>query len=140
MEILIDTRDQKPWAFPQPGVSVCRTKLDAGDYSVRGLETSVCLERKTLTDAVSTLMSDWIRFVKQLKRMAGMDVAAIVIEATPDDVYAKKYMGDANPESVMGKCHALYLDYGVPVLWWGTREAAQREAFHFLKLAHSKLR
>lgn len=139
MIILHSGAEQKPWAFPQPGVEVRRGPLRTGDYTVDGLQDRVVVERKSLGDFVSTVIHDWIRFVKQLRRMAAMDVAVIAVEATPDDVYLKDYIGKANPDSVMGKAHAILLDYGVPVLWWGTREAAQREAYHLLALAHAKM-
>jgi DNA excision repair protein ERCC-4 len=136
--ILHSGAEQKPWTFPA-GVLVKKGPLRTGDYSIEGLQDRVVVERKSTTDLVSTLVHDWLRFVKQLRRMAAMDVAVIAVEATPADIHDKKYMGDANPASVMGKCHAILLDYGVPVLFWGNREAAQREALHFLQLAAAKL-
>jgi DNA excision repair protein ERCC-4 len=139
MIIVHSGAEQKPWTFP-PGVEVEKGPLRTGDYSVKGLQNRIVVERKSLGDFVSTVIHDWIRFTKQLRRMAAMDAAVIAVEATPDDVFLKDYVGKANPESVMGKAHAIFLDYGVPVLWWGTREAAQREAYHLLSLASSKLR
>lgn len=138
MRIIHSGAEQKPWVFPED-VRVLRGPLRTGDYTVEGLHTRLCLERKSLSDLVGTLMHDWLRFVKQLRRMAAMDVAVIAVEATPADLYAKKYLGDSNPESVMGKCSAIMIDYGIPVVWWGDRESAQRAALQFLTLAHEKL-
>lgn len=134
--LLIDQQEQRPWAFPG---RACRTlKLKTGDYSVLGLEDEICIERKSLSDLVGTVIHDWLRFVKELRRMAGMRAAIVVVESTPDRLYAKEYIGDALPQSVMGKCSAITLDYGIPVTWWGSREASQRTAEQWLVLAWEK--
>jgi hypothetical protein len=42
--VAIDTREQQPWSFPhRPSVV---KKLDTGDYTVEGLEKTLCIERK----------------------------------------------------------------------------------------------
>lgn len=138
MNILMSGAEQKPWVFPSD-VTVTKGPLRTGDYSVAGLKDCLCIERKSLSDLVKTVIHDWIRFTKELNRMAGFDVAVVAVEATTDDLYAKRYLGDGDPESVMGKCHAITIDYGIPVVWWGSRESAQRTAYHFLKLASQKL-
>jgi DNA excision repair protein ERCC-4 len=130
--------EQKPWVFPDD-VKVIKGPLRTGDYSVAGLKDCLCVERKSLSDLVKTVIQDWLRFTKELNRMAGFDVAIIAVEATTDDLYAHKYLGDASPESVIGKCSAIMIDYGVPVVWWGSRENAQRTALQFLRMASQKL-
>ena len=42
--IIVDTREQQPWPFEHMDKSV--SKLDTGDYSLRGLEDIFCIERK----------------------------------------------------------------------------------------------
>ena len=66
--IVIDTREQAPWTFNK-GLVVERFgaafptevgTLDTGDYSVRGLEDRVRIERKSLDDFVRSVMSSVI--------------------------------------------------------------------------------
>ena len=137
--IVIDTREQIPWEFDADSFSTISQKLVTGDVSVLGLEDYLTIERKTLGDAVSSVIHDWMRFRKVLYRMAGMDLAIVVIEAALEDVYAKKYESDATPESVVGKLISITTDHGVPVVFAGCREAAITFSEHFLSLAVKKL-
>lgn len=136
---MIDTREQKGWTFEPRQVVVSRRKLDAGDYSVAGLEGRVALERKSLGDFVQTVIHDWIRFRKELNRLAGLDAAAVVVEADIGRVYRHEYESEALPASVLGRANGIYLDHGVPVLWWGDRRTAADMAHRFLLLAWRKL-
>jgi ERCC4-type nuclease len=138
MKIVRAGNEQKPWSFP-PEVEVIHKPVRTGDYTCLGLEDRLCVERKSLGDFVKTLMQDWLRFTKQMNRMAGMDVAVIAVEATVQDVVAQNYLGAADPKSVFGKCAAIQVDYGIPVLWWGSREHAQQLAYQFLRIAHGKM-
>ena len=43
--IIVDTREQKPWDF-NDNFNTTKAKLDTGDYSIEGLEHILCIERK----------------------------------------------------------------------------------------------
>lgn len=138
--VLVDTREQKPWQFTPGLFQAERATLQTGDYSVKGIESRMRLERKSIGDLVGTVISDWIRFRKELYRLAFFDVAAIVVEGTPKDIWDHRYESDAKPESVMGRVNGIYLDHGVPVLWWGERSNCVRMVENFFRLAIKKLR
>jgi ERCC4-type nuclease len=121
MVIVIDSKEQARWRFSCP--TVIRS-LPTGDYSIEGQETSICIERKSLSDLVKTVIHDNLRFCKQLRRMAAMDVAAIVVEAPVTALFERQYPGDALPQSVRGKLNAIFLDFGVPTIWLDNRETA----------------
>jgi len=53
--ILIDSREQAP--FPFTGLRTERVALTTGDYSVKGAEDFIALERKSLPDLVSCFTS-----------------------------------------------------------------------------------
>lgn len=119
--VLTDTREQKPWSLDPSRFTTQRTKLRTGDYTIAGIEDQFVVERKSLGDAVGTFISDWTRFVKELKRLAEFDSPAIVVEADLSDVFAHRYESDASPDSVIGRANAIWFDYGVPVFWFGSR-------------------
>ena len=77
--ILIDTREQNDYSFSVP---VVRRKLEAGDYSVEGLETRVAVERKSLSDFVSTVIHARKRFHAELRKLADYEFACV--ERKPD--------------------------------------------------------
>jgi ERCC4-type nuclease len=137
--VLTDSREQRPWVLDPTKFATERIGLPTGDYTLRGFEDRVCLERKSLGDLVGTLTADWLRFRKELWRLAGFDIAAIVVEATVDDVWGHRYESEATPQSVMGRVNGLWLDHGVPVLFWGSRTGAVLMAESFLALAWKKM-
>lgn len=121
MVVIVDTQEQARWRFP------CNTlvrSLATGDYTVQGYESILTIERKSLSDLVKTVIHDWLRFSRELRRMAAMDYAAIVCEAPVTALINKAYPGDANPNSVRGKLNAIYLDFGVPTVFLDNREIA----------------
>ena len=81
--IIVDTREQNPFDFriikPQPQIIVAT--LQTGDYSIKGLEDRITIERKSLSDAYSTFGRGRARFERELERMAEFQFAAVVIEA-----------------------------------------------------------
>lgn len=138
--ILIDDREKLPWAFPTDRFTESAAHLVTGDYTIADLQNVIAIERKTLGDAVNTIIGQWLRFVKELKRLACMDVAAIVIEANVIDVISHRYESDAQPASVLGRLATITLDYGVHVFWWGSRQQSIELACQFLTLAYKRLR
>ena len=119
--LMIDTSEQAPWRF------TCfteRVNLPTGDYSLKGFESVLCVERKSIPDLVKTVIGDWQRFSRQLKRMAEMDVAFIVVEGSPSDLLEHKYTGDTNPLSVRGRLNRILLKYGVHTMFLENREIA----------------
>ena len=91
--IVIDTRERQPWAFTVEIDNAVSTRgtLATGDYSVRGYETRICVERKSLIDWVSTIVNHHDRFHKELIRMKDYDRSFIIIECTLKDIAERKY-------------------------------------------------
>ena len=137
--ILIDDREKLPWALSVNQFSTDRKRLVTGDYTIVGYEETVAIERKSLGDFVGTVIHDWIRFRKELKRLSSYDTAAIVVEANVEDVLSHKYDSEAAPLSVMGRAHGIFLDHGVPVFFWGPRLQSLRMAEQFLWLTWKRL-
>ena len=132
--IVIDTREQKPWTFSSTEFGIVRRGLPTGDYSLAGFEDQIAVERKSLGDLVGTLITDWIRFRKELYRMAGMDSAVIIAECNLSDIQDKLYDSDANPEAVIARCAGCYVDHGIPVVFCGDALRAGRYVERFFRL------
>lgn len=82
MKIIIDTREQTPWAFPPDLAESARGTLSEGDYALEGDE-SFSIERKSLSDFLGTISTGWQRFIRELNRMdnKGFPVKVIVVES-----------------------------------------------------------
>jgi ERCC4-type nuclease len=140
MHVVIDTREQQPWTFDGQGFNTMRAKLDAGDYSVFGLEQRVSIERKSLDDWTGTVIRDRKRFYRELERLRGYDFRAVVIEASVREIMAGRYKSQVQPSTVLGFIAEVTIAQAVPVYLAGTRAEAQILAGALLRMAEKKMR
>ena len=77
--IIIDTREQQPWEFPE--FAVANRKLDTGDYSIEGLENIFTIERKRTVSEIAGNISEK-RFINELERMKPYKHKFILMEFT----------------------------------------------------------
>jgi ERCC4-type nuclease len=115
--IAVDSREQHPYRFPNSVVKALRT----GDYSIAGLEDEVTVERKSKRDAYNSLGESRARFRRELERMTGFRYAAIVVEATIDDLLTPPVRSRMNPSTVIRSLLGWSVRYGVPVFFAGSR-------------------
>lgn len=90
--LIIDSREQKPFDFSRVNsrefvITTETKKLDAGDYSIKGLENRFIVERKAVADLVGTLVAGHERFIREMGRMNGFDEAYIVVEGQATDIF-----------------------------------------------------
>jgi DNA excision repair protein ERCC-4 len=139
LAIVVDTREQEPYAFESPRVTSVRMALPAGDYSIAGLETVVAVERKTLDDFVSTVIWSRERFRRELERLGTYAAACVVVEADLRDVLTGNYWSEAHPSSVLGAVLSIIVDSGVPVFFCSDRHAARLFVERYLLRCHARL-
>jgi len=135
IRILIDTREQEPLSFALPAE---RGTLPTGDYSIKGLENYIAVERKSPDDLVGCLKNGGRdRFEKELSRGRGLDYFALVIESPLADLTAGRYRSEMNPRSVFQSLMAFSIRYRLPVFFTSGRgEAAQVIESLLLKYAN----
>jgi ERCC4-type nuclease len=137
--VVVDTREQQPYAFDPSRVTAVRRALPAGDYSLEGYETSVAAERKSLEDYVASVVGARDRFARELRALGEYDCACVVVEATLDDVLAHRYRSGAHPTAVLGATLSIIVDHGVPVFFCGDRQLACRFVEGLLCRYHRKV-
>jgi len=95
LRIVIDSREQSPWAWdPSDAVTEVRA-LVAGDYAiaqdcevVRGREALAvrfAIERKSLDDFLGTISAGFGRFQRELARMEAFPARVVVVEGDFSD-------------------------------------------------------
>lgn len=131
--VIVDTREKRPLDFDAAKVDSMRGTLPTGDYSVQGLESKVCIERKSLEDLVNTVVHDRPRFERELERMRSFDFKAVLIEASLADVRDHRYRSQASPASIFGSVMCMHVDYGVPFIWCHDRAIAGRVCERLLR-------
>ena len=136
--VLVDTRERDPLdfsGFPNWIGGEKRQKLGAGDYSVEGMEDLLALERKTLSDLITTVMQYRPRFFRMCERLARCKWKALLIEASYEDIkspYDDEYTL-AHPNAVSGTLDALEARYGIPVIYTSSyRPLAEEKAASWL--------
>jgi DNA excision repair protein ERCC-4 len=133
--VIVDTREQRPWPFAPELFAVKSAAAFAGDYILDVPHPVIAIERKSLGDFVGTVVHDWIRFRKELYRLAHYDAAVIAVECDLADIWEHRYESDAIPESIIGRANSCLVDHGVPVVFWGDSAHAARMAARLLTLA-----
>ena len=120
---IVDTREQHPLNLA-PLRSVPGT-LTTGDYSVRGLEHVVAIERKSLGDLLSCVGTERERFEREVHRLLAYPVRALVVEATWPDLEQGEWRSKITPAAAIGSCLG-WVAAGLPVVMAGDHQRAGR--------------
>ncbi len=130
--IIIDTREQKPFEFPD-GVPTIVSGLRAGDYSIVGFQEQVSIERKSLADLYQTCGKGHERFERELDKLSHYRYSAVVIEATWFEIARRPPMRSRmKPKAVIASLQAWELRYGVHIHAQGPRPLAARLTYLML--------
>jgi ERCC4-type nuclease len=90
LHIVIDTREQDPWAWDEANATTHVHGLIAGDYALmsdceavpgKGLyAVRFAIERKSLEDFLGTISTGWDRFLRELTRMESFPARVVIVE------------------------------------------------------------
>ena len=83
LKIIVDSNEQLPYKFQTPSI---RAKLPTGDYSLKGFEDKISIERKELNDLIGCLTDGRDRFERELQRGMELDYFALVVEVSLSDI------------------------------------------------------
>jgi DNA excision repair protein ERCC-4 len=102
---IIDSREQAPLDL-EPLTTITAT-LTTGDYSVRGLEHVVAIERKSLADLVGCVGGDRERFEREVQRLLAYPVRILVVESSWEAIESHEpafpqWRGKVTREAVLG--------------------------------------
>ena len=104
-----------------------RGSLVTGDYSIKGLERFIAIERKSPDDLVACLKnSERERFERELSRGRGLDYFALVIETDLINLANGDYHSKMNPKSVIQSLMAFSIRYRLPIFFCPDRKYAAR--------------
>ena len=140
--VIVDTQEQMPFHFlnidPYTAVPIRHEKLKTGDYSVAGHELVVTLERKSISDFVSSFTVERERLKREFERMEPMEFAAVIVEGELSDVlqYARDKT-QVNIQTLVGTINSWAVRYGVHFIFCMGRRHCEITA---LKLLHNFLR
>ena len=114
--LVVDTREQRP--LFKPSSWVVDEKLDQGDYSIRGFEDRVVIERKGLGDLYGSLGKGRKRFEREIQRIQGYQWWGLLVEGSEKKMYDSiESYSSLHPNSlyhslasleVQTQCHIYY--------------------------------
>jgi ERCC4-type nuclease len=96
IRIVIDTREQTPWAFDPARAEAHVGTLQTGDYALDG-DDSFAIERKSMDDFLGTISTGWERFRRELERMEGWAAKVIIVEGDYEQTVFNEYGGELIP-------------------------------------------
>jgi len=87
--VIKDTREQEGYYFKAYGncAGMIEEKLDTGDYSIKGLEDKLCIERKGCVEELAVnLGQKKYAFLNELERMSEFPHKFLVLEFSVEDL------------------------------------------------------
>ncbi len=128
--VVQDSREQRPFCLdPMP---VVIGTLPTADYSVRGLEDLVALERKSLDDLTSCMTTERDRFQRELQRLRSYRHRVVLVEASWSEIEAGEYRSRLNPKAAAHTIISWTANFSTPIFFAGGRGGAERWAKYFL--------
>lgn len=134
MILIIDSREQRPFCFERFNIQTETAALPVGDYSVRGFEDRVAIERKEINDLIACLMgTNRERFERELAKAKSFDVFVVMVEASFLDIEQGRYRSEMNPHSALQSIAAMMVRHRVPFVFAGDRQGAEYMTFSLLQ-------
>lgn len=139
--LIQDTREREPlFKIPPKGLVMVRDTLTDGDYSVRGFESKMAIERKMVSDFFAYIGKERDRTVLKLRRLSAMHFAALVIEAEEDELYMPQMYTALCQEHVRAFFRSLRVRYGIHLYISPDREKIERYVLDSLTKAYEIFR
>jgi len=139
--MVIDTREQIPLFVGKDKYkfNIERYALKNGDYSVKGYENLICIERKMVSDFFGYLGKERDKTCEKLERMSEYYFKALVIEADEEMLYAPQEFTTLTKEHVRGFLKSIRVRYGMHVYCNSKVEYIERYVLDHLTYAYKKL-
>lgn len=128
MIIIQDTREKKGWdfTFARECDGQIIQMLKTGDYTIQGLESKLCVERKrSVSEIAINLGSKWSVFKEELERMKAFEHRYIICEFSIDDILIfpanssipkwKQKKIKMNGKFMLNRLNSIYENYGINI-------------------------
>jgi ERCC4-type nuclease len=116
IHIVIDTREQQPWHFPNHLAVVSRGYLPVFDYALAE-DSGFAIERKSLDDFVGSIASGWDVFLRRFDKVPGWPAKVVIIEGTVSQILARDYNHpDVTPKFIIKQISTLTM-MGIALLF-----------------------
>lgn len=133
LEITVDAHERYAYRFAGQQVRTTKRALPCGDYGIILDEALVAVvERKSLTDLVSSLTSGRLRYA--LGELATVPRAAVVVEDRYSQIFKQDRVRPALVADGIAECQVRWP--GVPIVFCESRPLAEEWTYRYLAAAH----
>jgi len=139
--LIIDTREQLPlFQGTNRKLPIIRKALRHGDYSVKGMEDLLFIERKQLSDLLQYVGQDRENTETKLRHIREFYFKALIIEAREEDLIMLPNWTQVSPEAIRGFLRKVRVYYGLHVYISPKRSVLERWVLDMLTYAYIQLR
>jgi hypothetical protein len=132
LEIVVDAHERYAYRFPAQQVRTVTRGLPCGDYAVTfGGSIVASVERKSLNDLVSSLVSGRLRFA--LGELAALPRAAVVVEDRYSQVFSLEHVRPAVVADSLAELQVRWPN--IPIVFCETRKLAEEWTYRYLAAA-----
>ena len=125
--LVIDTRENDAlFKRPLKGLVTVRNTLATGDYSIRGFENGIAVERKNLSDLLSSLGGNRDRFKRELEKLKEYERKWIFVEATHQEALSYQEYSLMHPNAVRQSIVSIEIRLGIPFYFQPDRRQMER--------------
>lgn len=134
---ITDSREQCPYQFT--GRKTESAALSVGDYSIKGLEGEISIERKS-DDLIQSICQDRERFERELERSRSLKYFALVVETSLTELTMGRYRSRMTPQSAIQTLLTFSVRYGIPVFFAESRESEKKLLSEILMSSSRRIR
>lgn len=136
--VVIDTREQTPWTFPDK-IKTIRRGIHFGDYTLDGLDEIVAIERKSPMDMIGCVGRSRSRFEDHLYGLADLPFAHVIVECSMAELCRACRTTGVDVSSMMGTIVSWQAATGVHFWTPDDRRFATALALRILAKAESQV-
>lgn len=137
--VLQDSREKQPWDFTKYGFEQEQSSLKTGDYTIKGYESILCIERKKNTGEIAiNFGKERERFFRELDRMQSFQYKYLICEFSFDDVLnfpnnsgipvSKRKFIRMNSGFIASTLNKIQVDYGVNIIHTSSKAESEYAA------------
>ena len=135
--ILVDDRERNPWTMQHPDFKFEKCRLKVGDYTIKGAENHVAIEKKSgIIELISNLSAkDRPRFKKFLAKLSKYPIKCIVIEDSfshIESAFRACPKTHLEPRSIYYWLSVINIQYQIPTLFIGKNKQQREELLYYL--------
>lgn len=137
--VIFDSREQKPFQFKKEDLNISeqplveKATLKTGDYSLKGFENQICIERKSAVDLFGSCGKGRARFEREFQRMSQLEYAAVVIENDWTAMYKRPpSRSKMSPKTILRTLMAWQMRYQVHIWPCPGRKFAEKITYLLL--------